>query len=477
MKIDLQGALIDAYNLKLTSKNIFLDCTSESGPYLIVKSTNKTTEKDNRNLIYVSDDEYYLQTSNYVSGTSGTKIDLTDGLIDSYQFTLTAGSATGKHLFLKSSPAGTDSDYYFNVGDTSSFIKFSGSGVLSIAASNFKLSAGDLTLSSYNSDNPIQVGNNFYVTWGGVLNATGAVVNGNITATYLTANEGGYIGGWSIGPNSLTSQNGATTLYSSGQLATSSGKFGVSTGGVLTATEANISGEITAKSGTIGGWTIGGAGENGGTTLVGGIITLDSTGKITVTDVCTIDSNGLSISKGDISLGGDATGGNFVVTNDGSVTIKSGSISIGAEEGGGSAFSVSSTGDVNITKGTIKVGDITLTSAGFYDGESAFPTASVWVWSWEKGARGVRQLNFLNGLLRGDSASDDEETSSFAVFDFTTSVDSKFKIGVLGAAWEATVTPDSGSIGVGAQDLKIDCVLNPPETLYTKKSGQSTVTK
>jgi hypothetical protein len=45
---------------------------------------------------------------------------------------------------------------------------------------------------------------NFYVTYGGLLNATGATISGNITAT------SGYIGGWQINSKSIYSKN---TLY------------------------------------------------------------------------------------------------------------------------------------------------------------------------------------------------------------------------------------------------------------------------
>jgi hypothetical protein len=130
--------------------------------------------------------------------------------------------------------------------------------------------------------------------------------------------------------------------------------FGVTAGGVLTATGATISGNITAtdlvatQKGTIGGWTI------SQSALTGGDISLNSAGSITVTDVCTINSDGVAIHKGSITLKND-NGTIFEVTNAGKVTIREGDITLGgtADE---PVFSVNSDGIVNITKGSISLG-------------------------------------------------------------------------------------------------------------------------
>lgn len=60
-----------------------------------------------------------------------------------------------------------------------------------------------------------------------------------------------------------------------GNATSGSAAFRVTKGGVMTATNAVITGSITATSGSIGGWTI------GATTLTGGAVTLDSAGIIT----------------------------------------------------------------------------------------------------------------------------------------------------------------------------------------------------
>jgi hypothetical protein len=58
------------------------------------------------------------------------------------------------------------------------------------------------------------MGENFGVTAAGTLYAANAVISVNITATTLTATQGGTIGGWNINPTSLS--KGSMTLYADG---------------------------------------------------------------------------------------------------------------------------------------------------------------------------------------------------------------------------------------------------------------------
>lgn len=100
MKIDLMGAYVNAFNLQLISKNILLDCTSETGPYLVIKADS------GNNLMYVSSDAYYLKTDDYVQGTSGLRIDLDTGSIKAYNsFSLEAGSESGGGVMLNAKPS------------------------------------------------------------------------------------------------------------------------------------------------------------------------------------------------------------------------------------------------------------------------------------------------------------------------------------------------------------------------------------
>lgn len=95
----------------------------------------------------------------------------------------------------------------------------------------------------------------FLVTRSGKLYCSSADISGKITAT------SGTIGGWTITSNRLQSSDGSVYLSTSGGLRVGN-NFNVSSSGTLTVKNANIEGYITATSltcddGTIGGWTIG----------------------------------------------------------------------------------------------------------------------------------------------------------------------------------------------------------------------------
>lgn len=100
--------------------------------------------------------------------------------------------------------------------------------------------------------------NNFSTTTTGVVTATNAVLSGSITSS------SGTIGGWTIQSNRL--YGGSTYLYSNGQI--TSGNFNVTSGGVLSATGASISGTLTSSAGTIGGWTINASSISAGSTAL-----------------------------------------------------------------------------------------------------------------------------------------------------------------------------------------------------------------
>lgn len=76
--------------------------------------------------------------------------------------------------------------------------------------------------------------------------STGWAIKGNGTAEFANTSIRG-----TITANAVTTTG--LTIYSNGAVTTTSGKFGVTAGGVLSATEANISGAITATSGTFTG--------------------------------------------------------------------------------------------------------------------------------------------------------------------------------------------------------------------------------
>ena len=149
-------------------------------------------------------------------------------------------------------------------------------------------SAGDLTAANFAlyANGKIENGN-FSVSSAGVLSATGANISGTIEASSLVTP------GLTIEANGdLTSGGGATVLYADGSIVTSSGNFGVDTGGNLYAENATIYGEIHATSGSIdgdllvgtinaaniSGVNISGVNIDGSNITVGGRISLPSDG-------------------------------------------------------------------------------------------------------------------------------------------------------------------------------------------------------
>lgn len=109
----------------------------------------------------------------------------------------------------------------------------------------------------------------FEVTDQGILSANSANITGTITATYITANNGGEIAGFTIDNNSIRfgtlGQNNSVLMCAgsdnyadiggsgntNGWTFASGSKFGVKTDGTLYATNAKISGDISITSGSI----------------------------------------------------------------------------------------------------------------------------------------------------------------------------------------------------------------------------------
>lgn len=219
---DLKEGWLDAYNLKITSKNILIDSTDEAETFFAIKDNagkilfEASAFKDGTN-------NYYLQTSNFSNEDQlGTQINLGAGTITSYDFSLKS-----KNIIMNSGDgSGTTANPYFQIVDSenkelfyfdqkrqeirsASYNDNGTQGMLIslseglIDAYNFTLSAssddGVITIDSdpvdgypfkvegYEKDsvddkgNPIKTQNNFKVDWSGTVNATGGVFN-NITA-------------------------------------------------------------------------------------------------------------------------------------------------------------------------------------------------------------------------------------------------------------------------------------------------------
>lgn len=189
---DLQNGRFDAYNLFLTSKNIYINSQQGTNhPYFIIK------DDDGYNLFYAGhnrsgDAIYYLKSWDYNPGTAGTKFDLMTGQIDSYNFTLTSGDL-------------------IRISSTSPYVKISdmlymGTDAYYLQSNGYKDEEAGIRINFNKTDTnrPLTIGSNFKVTWDG--NTT---VN-NFTATY------GKIGNWTISEGNLVSGDGKVVLAGSG---------------------------------------------------------------------------------------------------------------------------------------------------------------------------------------------------------------------------------------------------------------------
>jgi hypothetical protein len=172
----------------------------------------------------------------------------------------------------------SNTNYAFWAGATSSSnsdntAPFSVTPLGAVKASNITISGGQLDVGASSSN----LSSGFHVTSAGVMYATGAIVNGTITATggSFSGNvsiASGITGGASIYSGTLNS-NGSLT--SAGFILNSTGlTFSNSTTQGITTIDATT-GLFTTKSANIGGWTVGN--PNITATSGTGTITLDST--------------------------------------------------------------------------------------------------------------------------------------------------------------------------------------------------------
>ena len=297
MCIDLENGHIDAYNFKLTSKNVIIDSSETATAYLIVKNNDS-----GNNLIYISPSEYYIQSDDFDPNTKGMHLNLVDGEIIAYQFELDS-----KNIYINSDADGT------------------GYGVIEIKGND---SGNSLTLTNDSAQDPIGIrdsSNNalFVVGWDGSITTPNFNVDGdgNLSAT------SGDIGGWKINEHSLSSNS--TYLRSSAgdtvkAIEINSGTFYVQNNGYM-----------YASSGSIGGWNI------SSTKLSKGVIELTNAGTIQST-------------KGNLTI--DGTTGKLTATGATLTTLTvNKSLSI-AKDGGNGSLSVAGTTQLD---GTLTVGTST----------------------------------------------------------------------------------------------------------------------
>lgn len=367
---NLQDGKLDAYNLKITSKNIFFNSAKNANPYFVIKS-NK-----GNNLFYVGSSAFYLKTDNYqeANGTNpatGFKFNLQNGLIQAHNFSIEAG--------LKNS-----------------------TNYLGIFSSN---QSEKLTINKTEATNwRLIVGNKFGVTSdGAVIAASGNIGGWRLTPGYLDSYtlidpEGqGVVGNYKTRFYIASDSDSASNYICASAVYKKPGAteakfdtvFCVTKNGILHANGAVISGDITATSGTIGGCTI----KDG----VLQIKNANISGTITAGK---IDVGGLQISGGQITSGtinatripnlsadkitsGTIDASKVTVTNIDASKITTGTISANRINGGtisgcsiniDSKFQVNSKGVVYFNTNSVKVysnKNVGKYGVGWHDGITA----------------------------------------------------------------------------------------------------------
>ena len=211
---------------------------------------------------------------------------------------------------------------YFGTGNGRIVIDGS-TGEATISGGGGGNSASGMTITLNNASGSadtqaIRIGNgNFYVTYGGQLNATGAVINGTITAA---ANS--RIGGWIIGEHDFHSESGGqayvalnsqylntATVNDNAYYAMWAGRTSGYSASQYTFAVSK-SGELFAKSGNIGGWVM----TSNGFESSNGNIHLYNTGTtlLQVGSNFSVSSNGtLTANKANIGGTITADGGSF----------------------------------------------------------------------------------------------------------------------------------------------------------------------
>ncbi len=279
MLLDLNDGAIDAFNLKITSKNLYLNSNpdlTKGEPYFVIKNNNGS------NLLYVGEDkdgnsEFYLKTDPFTENVTGVKLDLSAGNFRLYTEKLTIDSAPNS------------SGKYMNIIGNSATDKNSTFTALSVAASgavtfnNWVLSDGVMRgqsadgsdswtfIAPPNLDNDDMTGktskNKYVFAAGGPASDVDKhpfriTSTGHLFATY------GSIGGWQISPTKLYASGSEASIYLSADTGStyviqvgaiadpddnSGSYFTVTRAGKVTARNATIRGGIYAWSGGISG--------------------------------------------------------------------------------------------------------------------------------------------------------------------------------------------------------------------------------
>ena len=249
------------------------------GTYKKKKTSLSSYEYEHKNLIQIGSGNYYLQSADYDTtegSEAGTKIDLANGKITSYDFTLDADVALpstvtsgSKDYYGSTMYLSNQSSNYFAIGTYAKkktgvlSYEYEHKKLIQIGSDNYYLQSAD-----YNSD----LTADGYVTAGIHIDlANGNIKSPNFMLTNATADgdtaslklkggidvaSGGKIGGWNVGNTTLYSGDGknkdiekkADGTVIPGNLINADEKFIVNTNGYLTCYGATLLGGTEGKS-------------------------------------------------------------------------------------------------------------------------------------------------------------------------------------------------------------------------------------
>lgn len=195
---DLDTGRIYLSNQSNGTANITIDSNNSQGEgYFSIKHLDKING-DDKQLIYIGPDQYYLQSKDY---------------------NLPSISAEGEYI------PGTGVQLNLSTGKLIGY--------------NFKIQAGqkdsELIINSDPESDPLIIGSNFKVDWNGKITATDGDFIGNITANT------GTIGGWSIVENALYKNDSANvTVPNEGDKKNKITKYKAVSGSAIMAPEADV---------------------------------------------------------------------------------------------------------------------------------------------------------------------------------------------------------------------------------------------
>lgn len=225
MKIDLDDGHIDAFNFKFTSGNMTLESSgsNNSGKFEFKLGTAasyfRVKDKNNNNLIDISQSSsgtltYKLKSSNYDSSNkTGTQIDLQNGAITSYDFTLKTTALT-----ITSSP--TEASFLFDIEKVDS----KGNGRFQVKCGNknlLYLTSSSYYLQSYNYANTnanenADGGDPDKITGMKINLQTGKIWAKNVELSGTISAKSGKIGDWIISKGTLRNSDNSVHLGPSG---------------------------------------------------------------------------------------------------------------------------------------------------------------------------------------------------------------------------------------------------------------------